>query len=128
MATARMIQDIQPPAGAMQPALAHLDTTAWDDVVLGSIASVTEEVYDASRHASTFYQLNPDEAMRFAGQYSARMGELKIRIKAVVNSRPGWHAILEAVRDCQEEMRWQHENHSRLHTTREFEWKQENGL
>lgn len=128
MSTQRIVTNIPPPAGAMAPAYSQLDTSDWNDVVHGSIDQVRGEVRDAMAHAAVFFQLHPDEAMRLAGGYSARMGELKIRIKEIERDYPGWTAVrTDAVEPCQEEMRWQHENHSRLHTTREFEWKQENG-
>lgn len=128
MAVQKMVSEIQPAAGAMAAAYTLLDTSERNDYVHASIDDVREEVDDAMGHAKVFYQLNPDEAMRFAGGYSARMSELVIRIKRVEANQPGWRAIrVDEVEPCREEMRFQYENHSRLHTAREFDWKVEAG-
>lgn len=128
MVTQRMVHDVPPGVGMMAPAFSSLDTSAWNDVVMNSIDGIREEVRDIMAHAATFFQLHPDEAMRLAGGYSARMGEIKIRIKEIEADYPGWRAVrTDAVEPCQEEMRWQHENHSRLHSTREFDWRVETG-
>lgn len=126
--TPRMVTDIPQPVGAVQPGYIRMDTSVWCDGVNGSIDSVREEVDTALEHAKNFYQLNPDEAMRYAGGYSARMSELKIWIKRIEDRVPGWREIrVNEVEPCQEEMRFQYENHSRLHTAREFDWRVESG-
>lgn len=127
MATQRLTSDFPQQAGAIQPGFAPLDTSRWNDAVMGSIDTVREEVDDAFKHAKVYFQLNPDEAMRYASGYSARMSELKVRIKRIENDVPGWRPVRLEVEDAIEEQRFQYEVHSRLHTTREFDWKVEAG-
>lgn len=125
MVTQRMVTDIPALQGAMAPAFSTLDTSTWNEHVHGSIDNIREEIRDAREHSTHFYEHMPDEAMRLAGGYSARMGFLVSLVKDIENDVPGWRPVREAAQACQEEMRWQHENHSRLHSTREFDWKVE---
>lgn len=128
MVTQRMVTQFPPPVGAVQPGHIPMDTAAWCEPMHGSIDSVREEVDSALEHAKVFFQLNPDEAMRYAGGYSARMSELKVWIKRIEANIPGWRSVrTDEVEPCQEEMRFQYENHSRLHTAREFDWRVETG-
>lgn len=127
MSTQRLITDFPAAAGVTQPAFMPLDASAWNNVVEGSLETVREEIDDAFKHAKTYYQLNPDEAMRFASGYSARLSELKVRVKRIENDVPGWRPVRIELEDAIEEQRFQYEAHSRLHTAREFDWRVEAG-
>lgn len=127
MVQQRIVQAPTALPGVMAPAFSTLDTSVWNDHVHGSIDQIRGEIRDSHQHATTFVHLNPDEAMALAGGYSARMSELAARIREIEGDVPGWRSVRDAAEACREEMRWQHEVHSRLHTTREFDWKVETG-
>lgn len=90
----------------------------------GSVASVRREIDDCLADMRTFLDREPDEVMRMVSGWSARMCELKVRIRRVEDIQREWKPVREReIEPIVDELALQHMIASRLLTVREFDYK-----
>jgi hypothetical protein len=127
MVTQKLVTAGQTPQGASLPA-APYDTSAYDDVVDGSIDTVRAEIDDAFADMKNFHNMEPDEIMRMTGGHSARLSELRVRIQRVEDWKREWRNIrTREIEPALEELERQYTIASRLHSIRELDYKMETG-
>lgn len=117
--------------GAGAPARAPmtpLDTSTPNAYIHLSIDQVRVEVDDAFKHMNEFHNLEPDEIMRYASGYSARLSYIRVQAMRVEDwDRPWKNVRMRELEPCIEELREQWKNASRLLSVRELDWKMESG-
>lgn len=105
-----------------------VDLDQVDSDVGGSIASVRDELDDAYVDMRTFANREPDEIMRICSGHSARLSELRMRIRRVEDTRRHWSPVrIREIEPTLEELTNQFTIASRRHSVREFEWRMDNG-
>jgi len=127
MVTTKLVTASQAHQGASLPA-APYDTSAYDDIIEGSIDTVRVEVDDAFHDMKTFHNLEPDEIMRMCGGHSARLSEIRVRIQRIEDWKREWKNIrTREIEPAIEELDRQYTIASRLHSIRELDYKLETG-
>lgn len=117
------------PSGAQVRSMAPAPTNVVHPRLGVSIDDVRTEVDDAFKHMETFHNLEPDEIMRLAGGYSARLSYLRVQIMRVEDFAREWRDLrTREIEPALEELRNQREIASRLHSVRELDFKMEGGM
>ena len=115
-------------ASAHPSAVPAMDITKWNDTIGGSIMTVRGEIDDAFADMKTFRDLEPDECMRAAGGHSARLSQIRVNIYRVEDWDREWKNVrVREIEPAIEELRYQYQVASRLHSARELDWRMESG-
>lgn len=120
------VVQLNPGAGASAPG----QMVDPNDVVVelgGSLNSIRQELADAWADMATLVNRDPDEIMRICGGHAARVAELRKNCLKLDEWRPARDLRVREIEPCLDELRWQWANGSRLHSTRELDWKIESG-
>jgi hypothetical protein len=105
-----------------------LDFDAVHPEIGASVNQVREEVNDAFKDMETFYNREPDEIMRMASGHSARLSHLRVLIFRVEDYAREWRDVrTRELEPCLESLREQWAHGSRMHSSRELDWKIESG-
>jgi hypothetical protein len=130
MATQKLVVAGSPGGTAAQARpMTPLDTT---EVIPGlgqrSIDEVRMEIDDAFEHMKVFKDEEPDQIMRLAAGYSARLSYVRVLCMRIEDwYRPAKDLRTRELEPCIEELRNQYQVASRLHSVRELDWKMESG-
>ncbi len=127
MPTQKLVTDFKP-QGVVAPARTPYDTSAFDDVIGGSIDTVRQEINDAYEDMKTFHNLEPDQVMRMSAGHSARLSELRTRCERIEDYKREWKNIrTRELEPTIDELKYQFSVASRLHSVRELDWRMESG-
>lgn len=114
--------------GATRPGGSPLNYDEVNTVVGLSINQTRQEVDDAFQDMEKFHSLEPDEIMRLAAGHSARLSYIRVRVMRIEDFQRQWKDIrTRELEPALEQLREQWAHGSRLHSTREFDWKIESG-
>lgn len=129
MATTKLVQ-LGPSAQVAAGGSGAPNAIDPNDVIVelgGSLNSIRQELADAWADMGTLVNREPDEIMRMCGGHAARIAELRKNALAVDEWRIARDLRVREIEPCLEELRWQWSNGSRLHSTRELDWRIESG-
>lgn len=117
-----------PGASGIVRGTATVDFDAVHPSIGASINAVREEVDDAFKDMETFYNREPDEIMRMASGHSARLSYIRVRVLRVEDYHREWKDVrLRDLEPCLEQLREQWSHGSRMHSSRELDWRMESG-
>lgn len=96
---------------------------------LGSVDTVRDELDDVWRAMGEFSTSEPDEVMQRCAAFTARLGEIRMRIQRVEDLYPYWKPIrTREVDPALDELKFQFQVASRLHSVRQFDFEMARGF
>jgi DNA repair ATPase RecN len=93
-----------------------------------SVNDVRQEVDHAYRSMREYYLMQPDEIMQSCSMHSARLSELRTRIRRIEDLQRQWEPVrIKELEPVLSDLQYQYTIASRLHSVREFDWRMETG-
>lgn len=99
-----------------------------NNVVGCSIEDVRAEIDHAYRDMRDYHTMRPDEVMHSCSKHSARLSELRTRIRRIEDFQRQWEPIrIKELEPVLSDLQYQYTIASRLHSVMEFDWRMETG-
>lgn len=113
--------------GAARP-LGTIDRDEVNPVVGLSMNQVREEVDDAFKDMAGFHNMEPDEIMRRSAGHAARLSYIRVCVMRIEDFRREWKDVrTRELEPALETLREQWAHGSRMHSSRELDWRIESG-